>query len=264
MNEIQIFNNPQFGQIRAIEVNGEPYFVGIDVAKALGYENTNAAITQHVDLDDCVKHGVIDKLGRNQDTTIINESGVYSLVFGSKLLTAKVFKKWVTSEVLPTIRKHGAYATPATIDAIIADPDFGIKLLSSLKEEQEKRREIEAKMYQQQEIIEIKNDEIKQLLPDAEYTRETLKSVNTYCITQIAKELGMSGTALNKKLYKMGIQYKVNNQWVLYLEYEDKGYTETSTYTETVNDVTISRPQTVWTELGRKFIHELLKKEIAA
>ena len=196
----------------------------------------------------------------------------------SDLPNAEDFQDWVCGEVLPSIRKHGLYATPQTIDAIINDPDFLIRALTELKNEraekerlllttQDQARIIEvaqSKISRQVEIIEIKNDEIKGLLPDAEYTRETLRSVSTFTTTQIAKELGMSAKALNKKLCDMKIQFKVNEQWILYAKYQGKGYTETTTYTETVNDVTKTYHLTVWTEKGRKFIFELLKVEAAA
>lgn len=108
--EVQIFSNPQFGNVRILELNDELWFVGNDVATALGYEKPRNAIATHVDEDDALKQGVTDSLGRTQETTLINESGMYSLVFGSKLPSAKAFKKWVTSEVLPSIRKTGGYS----------------------------------------------------------------------------------------------------------------------------------------------------------
>lgn len=112
MNEITIFNNPEFGDVRTIMIDGEPWFVGKDVANALGYSRERDAIANHVDKDDAVKHGVTDSIGREQQTTVINESGLYSLIFGSKLESAKKFKKWVTSEVLPQLRKTGSYGIP--------------------------------------------------------------------------------------------------------------------------------------------------------
>lgn len=115
MNNIQIFNNPEFGEVRTVVIDGEPWFVGRDVANALGYSRERDAISNHVDKDDAVKHGVTDSMGREQQTTIINESGLYSLIFGSKLPSAKKFKRWVTSEVLPSLRKTGGYKIPQTI-----------------------------------------------------------------------------------------------------------------------------------------------------
>lgn len=144
MDKIQIFNNPEFGDIRTAVIDNEPWFVGKDVATALGYVDTVNAIKKHVD-DEDKKMGcqnatpsIKDNLGREQFPTFINESGVYALVFGSKLPTAKQFKHWVTHDVLPTIRKHGAYATKETLEKALTSPDFGIRLLTELKKEQEK------------------------------------------------------------------------------------------------------------------------------
>lgn len=120
MNDIQIFNNPEFGDIRTVEVDGEAWFVGKDVADVLGYRNGSRDINRHVDKDDSLKRGLTDSLGREQETIFINESGLYALIFGSKLESAKKFKKWVTSEVLPSIRKTGTYVMPQTTDGKIA------------------------------------------------------------------------------------------------------------------------------------------------
>lgn len=110
MNEIQIFNNPEFGEIRTVIIDNEPWFVGVDIAKALGYKKPTGAVTNNVDKDDTLTEGVTDSMGRVQSTLVVNESGLYSLIFNSKLESAKKFKKWVTSEVLPSIRKTGAYS----------------------------------------------------------------------------------------------------------------------------------------------------------
>lgn len=115
MEKIKIFNNPDFGDVRTVMIDGEPWFVGRDVAKALGYAKPENAIRNNVDKDDTLSEGVTDSLGRRQDTLIVNESGLYSLIFGSKLDSAKKFKRWVTSEVLPTLRKTGGYRVPQTI-----------------------------------------------------------------------------------------------------------------------------------------------------
>lgn len=139
MNDIQIFNNPEFGEIRTIDQNGEPWFVGKDVAAALGYKDTVNAIKYHVDEQD--KRGwQITTPSGEQRATIINESGLYSLCFSSKLEGAVKFKRWVTSEVLPSIRKHGAYMTPETLQAAILNPDTMIQLCQQLKAEQDKNK----------------------------------------------------------------------------------------------------------------------------
>lgn len=120
MNDIQIFNNPEFGEIRTVMIDGEPWFAGKDVCKSLGYAKPTQAIHNNVDKDDSLRKGLIDSVGREQETIVINESGLYSLIFGSKLESAKKFKKWVTSEVLPSIRKTGSYGKPQTIGEKIA------------------------------------------------------------------------------------------------------------------------------------------------
>ena len=122
MTDLQIFNSPEFGQIRTIEKDGEPWFVGKDVAIALGYKDTVNALKSHVDAEDKGGWQITTPSG-TQEMTIINESGLYSLVLSSKLPTAKKFKRWVTSEVIPSIRKHGAYMTPETLEAAILNPD---------------------------------------------------------------------------------------------------------------------------------------------
>lgn len=144
-NKLQIFNNPEFGNIRIVEIDGEPWFVGKDVADALGYSNTRDALDRHVDSEDKATVGIHDG-SQKRNVTVINLSGVYSLILSSKLPSAKKFKHWLTSEVLPSIQKHGAYMTPDTIDRMIASPEFGIKLLTELKSEQEKRKALEEKV----------------------------------------------------------------------------------------------------------------------
>lgn len=143
MNELTIFNNPDFGELRAVTIDGEPWFVGKDVALVLGYKNTRQALATNVDDEDRGVHSLDTPSGK-QEMTVINESGLYSLVLSSKLPTAKKFKRWVTSEVLPSIRKHGVYATAETVENMLADPDTAIRLLSEIKAEREKRAELEA------------------------------------------------------------------------------------------------------------------------
>lgn len=146
MTDLQIFKNPEFGAIRTIEKDGEPWFVGKDVAAALGYERPTKAILDHVDDEDKDEVPIQDSIGRSQNTPIINESGLYSLVLSSKLPTAKKFKRWITSEVIPSIRKHGAYMTPDKLEEVLLKPDTLIQLAQNLKAEQEKRRALEAKV----------------------------------------------------------------------------------------------------------------------
>ena len=184
MEELKIFNNPDFGNIRATIINNEPFFVGKDVAEVLGYSNSRKALSDHVDQED---KGVTicDTLGGKQEMTVINESGVYALVFSSKLPNAKQFKRWVTSEVLPTIRKHGAYATPATIESIIADPDNGIKLLTALKEEQEKRKALQTQIAEQK--------------PKVIFAEAVSASKTSILIGDLAKILKQNGIDIGQK-----------------------------------------------------------------
>lgn len=149
MNELKIFKNSKFGEIRGLEIEGEPWLVGRDVAKTLGYKDTSDALKKHVDVDDKMTLQIADSLGRLQDTYIINESGFYSLVLSSKLPTAKKFKRWVTHEVLPSIRKHGAYMTPEKIEEVLMNPDTIIQLATALKEEQQKRLQAEKQIEEQ-------------------------------------------------------------------------------------------------------------------
>ena len=138
MSELQIFQNPEFGQVRTVMVKNEPWFVGKDVAEALGYSNTRDAMAKHVDVED---KGVAkcDTPSGSQEMTVINESGLYSLVLSSKLPTAKKFKRWVTGEVIPAIRKHGAYMTEDALEKAITEPDFLIRLANELKKEKAAR-----------------------------------------------------------------------------------------------------------------------------
>lgn len=156
MNDIQVFNNPEFGEIRTVEINNEPWFVGKDIAVALGYKDTVNAIKAHVDDEDKAGWQITTQFGA-KETTVISESGLYALVLSSKLPTAKKFKRWVTSEVLPSIRKHGAYMTPETLEKMVLTPDFGIRLLTELKAEQDKRKALEATVEEQKPHVLFSN-----------------------------------------------------------------------------------------------------------
>ena len=146
MNDLQIFKNEEFGEIRTLTINNEPYFVGKDVAEILGYSNSSKAVSTHVDDEDKIMEMIAHSQNGNMvktQTALINESGLYSLILSSKLPAAKKFKRWVTSEVLPQIRKHGAYMTDDTLEKALTSPDFLIKLATELKEEKEQRQALE-------------------------------------------------------------------------------------------------------------------------
>lgn len=184
MNELKIFENPEFGEVRTIERDGEPWFVGKDVAAALGYERATKAIQDRVDDEDRDEVPIQDSIGRMQKTPIINESGLYTLVLSSKLPTAKAFKRWITSEVIPSIRKHGAYITPDTLEQMIADPDTTIRLLTTLKEERQKRIQLES---------EAKANRPKVLFADAVATAH-----NSILIGELAKLIKQNGVDMGQ------------------------------------------------------------------
>lgn len=241
MNNLQAFN---FGkqEVRTLTINDEPWFVGKDVAESLGYAKPLNAIATHVEEDDSLKQGLADSLGRTQQTIFVNESGMYALIFGSKLETAKKFKRWVTSEVLPTIRKHGMYATENTLEQMLNDPDTAIKLLETIKTEREQRL--------------IAEQRVNELQPKATYYDLVLQNKTLLSVTKIAKDYGMSATTLNKMLNDFGVQYKQGGTWLLYQKHADKGYTQSTTH---VIDDERSSLLTKWTQKGRLFIYETLK-----
>lgn len=145
MDQIKVFEHAIFGTVRTISINGEPWFVGKDVANILGYQNGSRDINRHVEEEDRNKTMIFDG-NQNKETIVINESGLYSLILSSKLPTAKAFKRWVTSEILPSIRKYGAYMTEQTVEKALTDPDFLIRLATELKQEQEKRKNLESQI----------------------------------------------------------------------------------------------------------------------
>ena len=183
MNEIQIFKSDSFGAVRTVEVNGTPYFVGKDVAEILGYSNTRDALARHVDSEDKADV-VIHDGSQNRTMAVINESGLYSLILSSKLPKAKEFKHWVTSEILPAIRKHGAYMTDSTLEKALTSPDFLIQLATQLKEEQAQRRALE---------VQIEADKPKTIFADAVSVSKT-----SILVGELAKLLKQNGVEIGQ------------------------------------------------------------------
>ena len=241
-NKVQIFENENFGRIRTTVIDGAVWFVGKDVTNALGYSNSRKALADHIDDEerDCVT--IRDAIGRDRETSVINESGLYSLILSSKLPTAKVFKRWVTSEVIPSIRKTGGYATPEAIYKTLIEPKNLIIVLETLAEEQAKNKKLTA----ENAVLSVK----------AKYYDAILASSESLPITQIAKDYGMSAVTLNRLLSEMEIQYKRCGTWILYQDYADKGYTMTKTF---IINETKSKSYTCWTQKGRLFLYELLR-----
>ncbi|MGY0323524.1 phage antirepressor KilAC domain-containing protein [Limosilactobacillus fermentum] len=247
MNEITsyVFDG---SNVRTLVIDGQPYFVGKDVAEILGYANTRDALSKHVDSEDKNTVAIHDGIKRgNPNQTVINESGLYSLILGSKLPQAKEFKHWVTNEVLPTIRKHGAYMTDEKIEEVLLNPDTIIKLATELKTERERRS--------------IAEQRVNELTPKASYYDLVLSNESLVTITQIAKDYGMSGQAMNHKLHDLGVIYKQGNTWLLYSKYQRTGWTHSETIMVDKADGTQKAVMhTKWTQKGRLGLYELLKR----
>ena len=240
----QLFNF-QGQQVRTVTINGEPCFVGNDVSTILGYSNYRNAVVNHVD-DEDKQRTQIEYAGQKREVTVINESGLYSLILGSKLPQAREFKRWITHEVLPAIRKHGAYMTPSKIEEVLTDPDTIIQLATQLKQEREGRL--------------IAEQKVNELTPKATYYDKVLSDKSLVTITQIAKDYGMSGRAMNRKLHELKVIYKQGQTWLLYAKYQKTGWTHSETVMVPKKDGTEKAVlNTKWTQQGRLGLYELLK-----
>ncbi len=253
MNELKIFTNSEFGQIRTVTIENEPWFVGKDVAEALAYKDSFGALKKHVDSED-KQNCQNDSFNSQRGMIIINESGLYSLIMGSKLETAKKFKRWVTKEVLPSIRRHGAYATDEVINNILENPDFGIQLFTNLKQEKEQNKFLNTQLQEKSQLIE-------QMQPKASYYDLILQCQDVLTTTEIAKDYGMSAKAFNKLLKEYHIQFHQSGRWFLYAQYDGNGYTQSRTQPITHWDGTRGyKSHMYWTQKGRLFLYETLKK----
>lgn len=245
MNELQVFQNSQFGDLEILTIEGKEWFPAIQVAEILGYTNSYDAITRHAKKRGVVKHEVIDKLGRKQNKKFIDEGNLYRLITRSKLPQADEFEEWVFEDVLPSIRKHGIYATDNVIEQTLRDPDYIINVLTEYKKEKDNNL--------------ILKQQIGELKPKADYVDEILKSPGTMTITQIAADYGLSAQKLNKLLHQARLQRRVGKQWVLYTEHMNKGYTKSHTIEIVRSDGRPdTQPQTRWTQKGRLKIHEIM------
>ena len=245
MNEIMTFRSVEFGDIRTMSnEHGAPIFCAKDVAEALGYKLARKAIQDHVEEDDVLKRNLIDSLGRKQRAIFINESGLYALILSSKLESAKRFKRWVTGEVLPAIRKQGGYL---------------------LAKQGESEQEV---MTRAMEIVKTtltrRDEQIARLKPRAEYADSVLDSINCITTTQLAKELGMSAQELNRRLCEMRIQYWQSGQYMLYADFARQGFAKSRTRRHVCkHGIVMTEMYLVWTERGRNFIHQLLDPKFA-
>ena len=238
MNEIQIFKNQEFGTIRTItDAQGEPMFCLKDVCEVL--ELRTQKVVQRLEDDVLSKYPIVDSLGRTQQATFVNEDGLYDTILESRKPQAKRFRKWVTSEVLPSIRKNGGY--------MVARPDESDEVI------------LARALQIMQATLQRRDEQIARLKPRADYADQVLDSVSCFTVTQIGKELNMTGHDLNVLLCQMGIQYSQSGQYLLYADYARQGLAKNRTFSREASDGTIrTRTYLVWTERGREFIHQLL------
>lgn len=239
MNELQKFMYSD-KEVRVVVKDGEPWFVAADVCKVLEVTNPTVALDR-LDNDERAKFN----LGRQGETNIVNEPGLYSLILGSRKREAKAFKRWITHDVIPAIRKFGGYLTPEAAEKALQDPDFIIRLATALKEERAKRMALE--------------EENLHLRPKALYCDSVLDSEGLIATNIIAKDYGMSAKVFNQKLERLGIQYRRGEMWALKAEYQDKGYAQSKTLMWENSDKV--KHWLYWTETGRKFLYDFLKEK---
>ena len=244
MNEMQIFKNHEFGTIRTFtNEQGEALFCAKDVCDALGYKQTHKAVERHVDKGDGMKRPTPTASGI-QTMLYINESGLYALILSSKLESARRFKHWVTSEVLPSINKQGGY--------IVARPDESDEVI------------LARALQIMQATLQRRDEQIAQLKPRADYADHVLDSISCFTVTQIGKELNMTGHDLNRLLCEMRIQYVQSGQYLLYADYARQGLAKNRSFEYHTSDGELrTKTYLVWTERGRDFIHRLINKNLA-
>lgn len=244
-NKIEIFKSKEFGEVRTVLIDNEPYFVGKDVAEILGYAKPLNAIAVHVEEDDSLKQGLTDSLGREQETIVINESGLYSLILSSKLPRAKEFKRWVMHDVLPSIRKHGMYAT----DELLANPEFAIEVFKALKEEREKVKALEADNS-------MKTVQVQIMKPKADYFDELVDRNLLTNFRETAKQLNIKQTDFVNFLISKRYIYRDKKGKLMPYADKNKGLFEVK---ECYNEKTAwSGTQTLITPKGRETFRLLL------
>lgn len=252
MNEVKVFQNEQFGSIRTMEHEDSVWFVGKDIAGILGYSNPRDALAKHTDNEDRSTVAIHDG-SQNRNVTVINESGLYSLILSSKLPKAKEFKHWVTSEVLPSIRKHGVYMTPERLTESLQNPDSLITILETLKTEQEKNKALtETVTAQEKELAEIK--------PKSEYCDRILSTPDLLNITEIAKDYGLSAKLMNVILHELKVIYYQHNTWLVYQRFIREGFAKNNTieYLDKRGNLRASQALQ-WTQKGRLYIYNILR-----
>ena len=264
-NKIQVFKNTQFGEIRTIEIDGQPWWVLKDVCKILALKNVTETSRR---LDDDERCSVrLNTLGGNQSMTVISESGLYAVILRSDKPNAHAFRKWLTSEVIPCIRKTGAYVTDELLDKLADREEERNALFNALVQERKERRADKLQFDKKCKTInatfdvlkaecDILEDCIEAILPKADYCDTILMTENAFPVSVIASCYGMSAVTFNRLLHEAGIQRKVGGVWILYSRHNNNGYTVLRTYK--INE-TESSNHTYWTQSGRKFIYDTLK-----
>lgn len=271
MNDIQIFNNPQFGQVRTAGTSENPLFCLLDVCKAL--ELRQGDVVRRLTDGVVSTQPITDSLGRTQMANFVNEDGLYDVILDSRKSEAKAFRKWITSEVLPSIRKTGQYS--AQVPQTFAEALMLAAKQQMLIEEQQKNIEArkaneerllienakkdETITEQGDQIIKLSSD-ILAMKPKVDYCDKILSSTSLVTTTQIAQDYGYSAVAFNKILAELRIQHKVNKQWILYAPYLSCGYVDSVPVDINKSDGTVKVVfHTEWTQKGRLFLYEKLK-----
>lgn len=264
-NKIQIFKNSEFGEIRTAGTAENPLFCLADVCNALGLKQGH--VRERLDDGVVSTEPIYDSLGRQQVANFVNEDGLYDVILDSRKAEARRFRKWVTSEVLPSIRRHGAYMTENAIERAVTEPDFLIRLATEIKKERELRSRAEHTCRVQQETIILLDTKVSGLEREVDSMKEKvsyldiiLATNNSVLVTQIAQDYGESPVRFNRRLREMGIQYSRGKQWILYAPYKDCGYVTSETYLiRHRNGTEEVRMNTKWTQKGRRFLYEKLK-----
>lgn len=252
MNEIKLFENVRFGQIHiSLDVNLSPLFCLSDLCRVIGLSN-NRSVAQRLDDDDVRKVYTIDNLGRRQQVIYVTEAGMYDTLIRSNSKQVKPFRRWICSEVLPSIRKSGGYM----VDRPEETPED--LMARALKVANETLARREARLRQLEDANKAQEQQLKAAAPKVEYVDNVLQSVNTYTVQQIAKELDTTAHRLYEFLKTQKVMFRQSGTWMLNAKYNGKGYTKTRTYQYTRNDGTCcTSAYTVFTEAGRAFIHSI-------
>ncbi len=255
-NQIQQFYNEEFGSIGILMIDGKPYFPATECAIVLGYKNPHDAILKHC--PHLAKREVGVKTGKKADGTVayqtvftnfIPEGDLYRLIIRSKLPAALRFEAWVCDEILPAIRRHGAYATSDTLDELLRSPQFARRLIKKLEAERDKSTALEVENAALEDLA-------TEMAPKALYCDAVLQAENLFPVSVIAKDYGMGAASFNALLHDYGIQFRAGGTWLLYAKYANRGYTRTTTYSI---DERIAAIHTRWTQKGRMFLYEFLK-----